>query len=555
MASGSEFVFGALGGVGEIGMNLAVYGFGPPRDRQWLIVDCGVTFAGPDLPGIDLIYPDVASLDGLGAKLAGIVITHAHEDHYGALTALWPRLRAPVYMSAFAEGLLRSKHGVEAALPDMPVHRIRSGDRLEIGPFDVECIAVCHSIPEAMALAIRTKLGTAIHTGDWKLDDEPQIGPPTDRARFRALGEEGVTALICDSTNAVRDGHSVSEGTVARELAGIIGEAKGRVAFTLFSSNAARLRTIAIAAREAGREVVASGRAIRRVVVVATELGYLADAPHFREIDELEHLPAANVVLILSGSQGEARAALARIASGEDHRVKLGLGDIMVFSSKPIPGNERPVINIINQLVRSGVRVITDQDRRVHASGHPRRDELRELYNWVRPQILIPVHGEAVHLAAQRELGRSERIATVFDVANGDLVRIAPEPAVQNDAMQAGRLYRDGTVIGDPETVGVRMRRRMSYSGHIAVALAVDQRGEIQGGPEAVLTGIPGSDSKGAPMTYIVARAVNGAIAGLPRSARRDRRSLEQAIRHAVRGEIAEHWGKKPVCVVQIILV
>lgn len=553
MAGRDEFVFGALGGVGEIGMNLAVYGFGPPKDRHWIAVDCGITFPGPDLPGVDVIFPDVAFLEKLGPRLLGIFITHAHEDHYGALAALWPRLRAPVYMSPFAEGLLRSKHGVEAAMPEMPVRHIAAGSRVSLGPFDVECIAVAHSIPEAMALAIRTELGVAVHTGDWKLDDAPGIGPPTDAARFRALGEEGVLALICDSTNAIREGHSPSEGAVAEELTALVAEAKGRVGFTLFSSNVARLRAIALAARAAGREIVASGRAIRRVVDVATELGYLDGAPPFREIDELEHLPAGNVVLILSGSQGEARAALARVAAGEDRRVKLGPGDVMVFSSKAIPGNERPVLNIINRLVRNGVRVVTDQDRLVHASGHPRRDELRELYSWVKPQILVPVHGEALHLAAQQMLAREAGIGTVLDAADGTLVRLAPQPASMPEAFPAGRLYRDGAVIGDPESVGVRMRRRMSYGGHIAVALAVDRNGDVMGGPEAVLTGVPDFAADGTAMTVIVARAVKGALAGLPRPMRRDRESLERAIRHAVRGEVAEHWGKKPVCVIQII--
>jgi ribonuclease J len=507
------------------------------------------------LPGIDLIYPDVSFLEKVGARLLGIVITHAHEDHYGALATLWPRLRAPVFMSAFAEGLLRSKHGVEAALPEMPITRIAPGHRWTLGPFDIECIAVAHSIPESMALAIRTSLGAAIHTGDWKLDDEPLIGPPTDAIRFRELGDEGVLALICDSTNAIRDGRSVSEGGVGRELAAIVAKAKGRVAFTLFSSNVARLRSIAKAAMEAGREVVVSGRAIRRVVDVASELGYLDGLPPFRNIDDLERLPAQNVVLILSGSQGEARAAMARVAAGEDRRVRLGQGDIVVFSSRPIPGNERDVIDIINRLVAFGVTVINDQDRPVHASGHPRRDELRDLYAWVRPEVLVPVHGEPVHLAAQRTLGIEAGIATVLDATNGNLVRLAPNPATFPSAIPVGRIYRDGAVIGDPEIVGVKMRRRMSFGGHIAIALGVDHHGDVISGPQAVLTGIPEFGPDGTPMTEIVASAVKGAIAGLPRPVRRDRESLDRAIRHAVRGEVAERWGRKPVCVVQIIVI
>jgi ribonuclease J len=555
VAGTAEFVFAALGGVGEIGMNLGIYGYGPPNDRRWIAVDCGVTFAGPSLPGIDLIYPDVSFLEKVGRRLLGIVITHAHEDHYGALAALWPRLKAPVFLSAFTEGLLRSKHGVEAPLPEMPVTRIAPGHRWTLGPFDIECIAVAHSIPESMALAIRTPLGLAVHTGDWKLDDEPLVGPPTNAGRFEELGEEGVTALICDSTNAIRDGRSFSEGDVARELAAIVANAKGRVAFTLFSSNVARLRSIAKAAMAAGREVVVSGRAIRRVIDVASELGYLDGLPSFRDIDDLEHLPAQNVVLILSGSQGEARAALARVAAGEDRRVRLGPGDLVVFSSRPIPGNERDVIDIINRLVAFGVAVITDRDRLVHASGHPRRDELRDLYAWVRPDMLVPVHGEPLHLAAQRTLAIAAGIATVLDAANGNIARLAPTPATIPSAIPVGRIYRDGAVIGDADIVGVKLRRRMSFGGHIAIALCVDRHGDVIGGPEAVLTGIPQLAPDGTPMADVAAGAVKGAIAGLPRPMRRDRESLERAIRHAVRGEVAERWGRKPVCVVQIISV
>lgn len=555
MAARDEFVFAALGGVGEIGMNLGLYGFGPAQDRKWIAVDFGVSFAGPDLPGVDIIYPDIAFLETLGPRLLGIVITHGHEDHYGAIAALWPRLKVPVFASPFVQGLIEARHGAEAAAADMTVSTVRAGHRWTIGPFDIECIAVNHSIPEAMALAIRTPLGTALHTGDWRLDEAPPVGPPTDEKRLREIGGEGVLALVCDSTNATRPGRSPSEGKVAEEIAGLIAEAEGRVAFTLFSSNVGRLKSIAMAAKAADREVVVSGRAIRRVIDVATELGYLKGAPPFRDIEELDHLPSRHVVMILSGSQGEPRAALARAASGEDRRIALGHGDTMVFSSRAIPGNERAIQDIANKLIRAGVRVVTDRDRMIHASGHPRRDELLDLYNWVRPQILVPVHGEAVHLAEQTKLARDAGIGTVLDGANGTLVRLAPDPRSIPEAIETGRLYRDGLVIGDFDSLGIRMRRRVSYSGHIAVALATDAKGELVGGPTAVLTGLPEMGADGRPMTAVVEKAVRGALAGLPRPRRRDREVLADVIRRAVRAEVAIAWGKKPVCVVQVLSV
>lgn len=556
MAGRDEFVFVALGGVGEIGMNLGLYGFGPANDRQWIAVDCGITFAGPELPGIDLVYPDVSFLEKLGDRLLGMVITHAHEDHYGALAMLWPRFRAPVFASPFTIGLLEAKHEHDAAsVTEMKPRVIRPGSRWSLGPFEIEAIAVAHSIPEPMALAIRTPLGTAVHTGDWKLDPAPQVGPPTDAARLQEIGEEGVLALVCDSTSAIREGRSPSEGDVAAEIAAVMKEAPGAIAFTLFSSNVARLRSIALAAREAGREVVVSGRAIRRVIDVATELGMLEGTPPFREAEELEHLPARHTALILSGSQGEPRAALARVASGEERRIRLGAGDTMVFSSRTIPGNDRAVIDIVNRLVARGVRVMTDQDRLVHASGHPRRDEMRDLYSWLRPQVLVPVHGEPLHLAAHRELGRAAGIATILDAPNGTVARLAPDPGVVSDAVPVGRRYRDGTIVDEIEQLGVALRRRMGFGGHIAVALTLDDRGEVAAGPAAVLTGVPVTAANGRPMAEIVEKAVHGALTGIPRPRRRDPELVADAVRRAVRAEIAAVWGKKPVCVVQVLTV
>lgn len=553
MAGRDEFVFAALGGVGEIGMNLALYGFGPPSDRKWIAVDFGITFAGPDLPGVDIVFPDIGYLETLGNRLLGIVVTHAHEDHYGALAELWPRLRVPVFASPFAIGLLAAKHGQGAPPKDMEVREILPGSRWDIGPFNIESIAVAHSIPEPMALAIRTPLGTAIHTGDWKLDAAPQIGPPTDEGRLRALGEEGVLALICDSTGAAREGHSPSEGDVATEIAAVVREAEGAVAFTLFSSNAARIRSIALAAAANDRELVVTGRSIRRVIDVASELGMLEGTPPFRDIEELDRLPARHTAMILSGSQGEPRAALARVARGEERRIKLGKGDTLVFSSRTIPGNERAILDITNALVARGVRIVTDRDRLVHASGHPRRDELRELYAWTRPHMLVPVHGEAVHLAAQRELGREMGVDKVLEAPNGTLVRLAPDPATFPEKVPAGRIYRDGAIVGSFDDIGVRLRKRMSFAGHVVVALAKDRSGDVVAGPAAVLTGVPVSAPDGTAMATVVERAVTGTIDSLPRPRRRDTDALVDAIRRAVRSEVAEVWGKKPLCTVQVL--
>lgn len=555
MARTPELVFAALGGVGEIGMNLAIYGFGPPDDRKWIAVDCGISFPGPDLPGVDVVFPDVTFLEQNRERLLGIVITHAHEDHYGALLTLWPRLRAPVYATPFTAGLLEAKRGSDSIGVEIPVKIVRGGSRIALGPFEVEFIPVAHSIPEAMALAIRTPLGTVVHTGDWKIDPAPQVGPLTDIARLRAIGEEGVLALICDSTNAARPGHSPSEGEVAAELRKLIAEAEGRVAFTLFASNVARLRSIALAAEAAGREVVAVGRAIRRVVEVATEIGYLRDAPPFREADQLEMLPASNVVLILSGSQGEPRAALARVANQEDRLIRLGPKDTLVFSSRTIPGNERPVNDIINKLVAQGVTVVTDRDRLVHVSGHPRQEELLEMYDWLRPQMLVPVHGEAMHLAAQRQLALGAGIPRVLEAPNGSIARLAPAPVVFPNAIPVGRIYRDGTIVGDREELGINERRRMSFAGHIAVSIILDHRGELEQAPQVALSGVPQRDMAGRAMATIVGSAVRGAVVSIPRPRRKDPAFVADAVRRSVRAAVEEAWGKKPVCTVFLSVI
>ncbi|MEJ0096960.1 MAG: ribonuclease J [Bauldia sp.] len=550
-----ELVFLPLGGVGEIGMNLGLYGFGPRHDRTWLAVDFGVAFAHADLPGVDLVLPDISYLEEERTNLAGIVITHAHEDHYGALIDLWPRLRVPVYATAFTANLLAAKVLGEPGAQAVPVTVVKPGDRLPIGPFEVEYINVAHSIPESHALAIRTPLGTVLHTGDWKLDDTPTVGLPTDMARLKAIGDEGVLALVCDSTNAMREGRSASETEVERELAEIVRHAKGRVAFTTFASNVGRIKSIAVAARQANRNVVICGRALRRVIDVATELHMLDGLPPFLDEDAFHHLPRDKVVAILTGSQGEPRAALARVAADDHPRIELVEGDTVVFSARAIPGNDLEINAIVNALTTRGIRIVTDRDRLVHVSGHPRRGELTEMYNWIKPQIAIPVHGEPMHLAAHADLARELGVETVIIVKDGTVTRLAPSPARKVDEIDVGRLYKDGKVIGDLEQVGVAERRKLSFAGHVAVSIVIDRKGDQVADPDIALTGLPIKDGLGRPMEETVMNAIGGTLDSIPRPQRRDPDVLGEAIRRAVRGAVAEAWGKKPVCTVFVAVV
>lgn len=551
MALGQEeLVFCPLGGVGEIGMNLALYGYGPANNRSWLLVDCGVSFPGPELPGVDLILPDIRFITEHLPNLKGIVITHAHEDHFGALLDLWPMLRTEVWVTPFTAGLIEAKRESEVDAPEIPLRVFRAGDRFEIGPFGIEAIAVSHSIPEPVSLAITTPLGRVIHTGDWKIDPAPVLGPSTDEARFRALGDEGVLALICDSTNALREGDSPSEQDVGKGIREVIEQAPGRVAITTFSSNVGRIRAIAEAARDVGRSVLVLGRSLQRVIDVAAELGYLDGLPPFLTEDQYEQIPREHVVVLCTGSQGEARAALAKLARQELRNVQLAPGDTVVFSSRVIPGNEKAIIGIKNLLIEQGVKVIEDSDALVHVSGHPRRNELRKMYEWVRPEILVPVHGEAAHLVAHGSLGAMCGIPQVAQVRDGEMLRLAPGPAEILERVHFGRIFKDGKVIGNDVEVGVRGRRKLSYAGHVAVNVVLDNHYDLAGDPDLVAIGVAEKDPQGRLMEQVMLDAAIGAIESIPRKGRRNLDLVAEAVRRAVRASANEAWGKKPIVTV-----
>jgi len=550
-----ELVFAPLGGVGEIGMNLALYGLGDERRRQWIVVDFGVAFAGDDLPGIDLIFPDIRYVVEERRNVLGIVLTHAHEDHFGALLDLWPRLRLPIYATPFTAALLEAKRMSEPGAPDIPVNVVALNSRFNLGPFDIELVSMAHSIPESNGLIIRTSHGTVLHTGDWKIDPTPVLGPPTDEGKLRALGDAGCLALIGDSTNAVREGRSPSETDVAKSLAELIRSAPGRGGVTTFASNVARIRAVAEAAAACEREVVLVGRAMERISQVARETGYLDGIADFRPLEAFGYLPPDKVVALCTGSQGEPRAALSRIAEDDHPEVAFSRGDRVIFSSRAIPGNEKAVMRVINGLVTQGIEVITDRTHLVHVSGHPRRAELDDMIGWVRPQILIPAHGEALHMAEHAALARRAGVGKVVVCRNGDVVRLAPgEPGIIGE-VPAGRLYKDGVLLVEAEARTVADRRRLGYVGIVSLALALTERGEIVGDPQLDITGIPETDAAGNLIARIAYDAVLEAIESMPRPRRRDPDAVAEAARRAVRAAVGAAWGKKPICHVQVLTV
>ncbi|MCA0247797.1 MAG: ribonuclease J [Proteobacteria bacterium] len=546
--SNDELLFLALGGAGEIGMNLNLYG----HAGKWLMVDLGIGFADDTMPGVDVVMPDPAFIVERRADLVGIVLTHAHEDHLGAVADLWPQLKAPVYATPFAASVLRRKL-IEAGLRDVvPVTEIPLGGRFELAPFELEMITMTHSILEPNALAIRTKFGTVFHTGDWKIDPEPLLGDTTDEAMLKRIGDEGALAMICDSTNVFVEGEAGSEAKVRANLEKLVRGHKGRVAVTCFASNLARVESVALAAVAAGRHPVLSGRALQRMVEAAQECGYLLDFPECVPEQQAGFLPRDKVLFICTGSQGEPRASMAKLANGDHRDLVLEEGDTAIFSSRVIPGNERSVGRLQNALMARGVEVITDREADIHVSGHPARDELVRVYQWVRPKIAVPVHGEVRHMVEHAALARACQVPETVVAPNGTLVRLAPGPAEIVDHVPSGRLARDGDGLVPLDGESLRERRKLLWNGAAAATLVIDRQGRAVAPPKVSLRGI--DDAEGEIGEAIVA-GLSEMLADLSASERGDDARIEEAARQAVRRVVRAHLGKKPLTDVHIVRI
>ncbi len=546
-------VYVALGGAGEIGMNCYLYGIGDVRDRRWIMVDLGIGFGDMETaPGVELILPDLEFILGEKGRLDAIFLTHGHEDHIGAIPHLWARLKVPIYARKFTAQLVRTKLE-EAGLDPAAVKQVELGKRVEEGAFSVEWLPVNHSIPEASMLAIRTPAGTVVHTGDFKMDAEPQLGDPFDIAQLESLGAEGVLAVACDSTNVFLPGASKSEASVVASIREQIEAAPRAVAATTFASNVARLRTLALAAREAGRSIVVAGRAMRRMIEVAVETGQLTDFPSVVPEDRIDSLPADNLYYLVTGSQGEGRAALARIAAGTHPTVKLGEGDTVLFSSKNIPGNEANIYRLYNRLSEQGVRVIDSDMEHIHVSGHARRDDLRRVYGALKPQVSLPMHGEHRHLVEHARLAREWGVPQAVVAPNGAVIRLDGNRPGPVEHVETGRIYLDGKVhVGALDGV-IRERLKLARNGQVVVAVVVDMDGELIADPDVRCLGAPidGLDWTSS-LDEMIAEAVDEAIEGAPKKAKRADDDLEQLIVRAARGVAVRHWGKKPVMTVMI---
>jgi ribonuclease J len=548
---GDELVFAPLGGCREIGMNLNAYGFGPPDNRRWIIVDVGVTFGDDTTPGVDLIMPDPVYLESYADDIEAIILTHAHEDHIGAIAWLWPKLRAPIYATPFTAYLVNEKLRERGLDKEAPVHIMQLRERRQFGPFDVEMVTLTHSIPEPNGLAIRTPLGMILHTGDWKIDPDPIIGEDFDQAKIEELGREGILAMVCDSTNVFEEGEAGSEGMAREALRRAVAEQTGRVAITAFASNVARVQSACEAARANNRSVCLLGRSMIRVVGAAQSVGML-EGFSFIEPNEAVSLPPQNVLYLCTGSQGETNAALARIARGDHPVVKLGSEDTVIFSSRVIPGNEKSIAAIQNMLAERNIKLVTDRQFDIHVSGHPCRDELRRMYLWAKPRIAVPVHGERRHIMEHARYAKSLQVPEAITPDNGDVIRLAPGPVEVVDQVPAGRLHVDGQVLTSDKAGGMWERKKMAYNGHISVSVVI-AKGKIEDGPTVVARGFSEPDGRPADESLEpIDEAAEDAMAGLKRADFGDDEKIEKALTRAVRRSAEVHFGKRPLVDVTI---
>lgn len=538
-----------LGGAGEIGMNLSLYGHG----GKWLMVDCGVTFSDDRMPWIDVIVPDIGFIADRRDDLLGIVLTHAHEDHLGAIPWLWEQLQCPVYATPFACGLLRRKLVETGLEKTVPIHEVPPGGGVRLEPFSVDFIQLAHSIPETQALLIETPAGRVLHATDWKLDPEPLLGPVTDEQGMRSAGEKGLVAMMCDSTNVFVDGHTGSEGPLRGSLTDIVADQPQRVVVTMFASNVARMESCIRAAESAGRRVALVGRSLWRMAEIARECGYLLDCPEFVDSRDIGYLPRDEIMILATGSQGEAHAALARIAADDHPDIALEEGDSVIFSSREIPGNERAIGRIQNALARLSVHVITERDGFVHVSGHPAREELKTLYAWVKPPLLVPIHGETRHLIEHRRFAEENGIPATAMAENGEVLRLAPGPAEIVDYVPSGRFGVDGKRLVPVEGGILRARKRMGFTGVAVATIVLNRKGQILDEPQLSAPGL--LDDAGIDDTLYdnAIDAMEDAVLRLSPSSRKNDEEVEEAARRAVRRVLHEATGHRPLTQIHVV--
>ena len=544
-----ELVFLPLGGSGEIGMNFNLYGYGPKHARKWVVVDLGVTFGDQTTPGVDIILPDPSYIEAYADDILGIVLTHAHEDHIGAMPWLWGRLRAPVYATPFTAFLVREKLRDAGLLEQCPITEVPLDGTISLGPFEMTLITITHSIPEPNGVAIRTPLGTVLHTGDWKIDPDPLIGGKTDIQAIRRLGDEGILAMVCDSTNVFVDGSAGSEAEVRVAMNALVGGLTGKVAVACFASNVARMDTAIRAGQANDRRVCLVGRSMHRMAAAARSVGLMKDLEPFVTEAEAGYFPEDKILYLCTGSQGEPRAALSRIADGSHPHVTLGQGDSCIFSSRVIPGNEIGIRNMQNRLADRGVRLYTERDHpHIHVSGHPCRDELKQMYQWARPEIAVPTHGERRHLLEHAALAKDMQVPQTVAPRNGDMVRLAPGRAEIIEEVPAGRFYVDAGMVTPENGEALRERRHAAANGVLHISLVLDRKGKLAAGPAMKAIGLPGDeDYPLADALEDLADEARNALNQLDGAARSDDEAVRALVSRKVKKACQRIWDRRPI--------
>ena len=535
-----KLLFVPLGGSNEIGMNFNLY----HCDGKWLIIDCGIGFADDYLPGVDVVLPKLDALAEFKEDILGLVLTHAHEDHHGGVAYLWEELQCPVYATKFTAAMLKPKLGEAGLKKSVEVNIVKPAEPFEIGPFSLEMLPLTHSIPEMQAIALKTRHGVVMHTGDWKLDHDPLVGPLSDKETFEKYGDDGVLALVCDSTNVFSEGESGSESMVRTHLQRVIKECEQRAIVSTFASNIARIETIVYAGMAAGRQIALAGKSLWRVTEAARECGYLKDVPPFLTDRQVMDVPRDEAMIICTGCQGEGRAALTRMARGDHPVLRLNPDDTVIFSSKIIPGNETKIGWTMNQLVLRGVEVITERDAPIHVSGHPCRDELAEMYAWVRPKVAVPTHGEARHLREHCRFAKEQGVEQTVEACNGAVIQIEDGASEVVGHVDSGYLAIDGNSLIEANGPVIRQRRKMRDEGLMLVSLALGKEGKLR---KPVKIAAPGvlDDTLDKELIADLCNQVTDAVEALRASETAQR--IEEVIRASVRRFLNTEVGKKPV--------
>ena len=540
----NELIFCPLGGSGEIGMNMNLYAYGNENDRKWIIVDMGVTFADDTMPGIDLIYPDPGFITDKKDDLLGIVLTHAHEDHIGSIVHIWPLLKCKIFATPFTAVLINEKFKEKKIDISNYLHTVQLNDKINLGPFEIDFITLTHSILEPNGLSITTPLGTVLHTGDWKVDPNPLIGGDIDSEKLKSIGKKGVIAMICDSTNVFSPGRAGSESSVRDSLLQIIENKKKRIIVTSFASNVARMETIFYCAKKTNRNICLVGRSMNRIYKAAKQCGYLNNLIEPLDPRDANKISREKIIYLCTGSQGESMGAMNRIINDVHPDVFMEAGDAVIFSSKMIPGNEKKLYGLQNQIVKKNIEVITEENAFVHVSGHPNRDDLKDMYNWIKPNCVIPVHGEYRHMKEHISFAKEMQVPFTLQVENGDIISIDKTKSKIIDKAPSGKMYLDGTVGVPADSISIKERKNLSLNGYLEITLIISNKGKVIK-PIISIKGIPQNDLL-ENFIFEMEEEINNICKSFSLNNKKQEKNLIEAIKSNCRKIIRVKTGKKP---------